>query len=121
MAEHPKNNPPPIEKDAVPSPATGAAVLASLAASIGSIFLFAWLAETVFHGHAVRFDAAIRDRVHAFASPAMTTAMVAISHLGAEVLVAVFATALFLFLRRGWTRAAVWLATSMAGALVLDL
>lgn len=121
MPKRPTANPPSIEKDAIPSPATGAALLASLVASIASIFLFAWLAETVFHGGMVRFDALIRGWVHGFASPPMTTAMVTISHIGAEVLVAVFATALVLFLVRRWNRAAVWLATSMAGALVLDL
>ena len=110
-----------IEQDSTPTPTTGAAVLASLGAAIAAMFVFAWLAESVFHGGMTRFDASVRGWVHQFASPRMTTAMTAISHIGAEVLVAVFVVALIIFLRCRWTRAALWLVTSMAGALVLDL
>ena len=121
MPQSASNNLPDIERDGAPSPVAGIAILASLAASIAAIVLFAWLAETVFHGGTVRFDASVRAWVHQFASQPLTTAMVLTSHLGSEVLVGVFIVAVIVFVRRGWTRAAMWLLTSMAGALVLDL
>ena len=98
-----------------------ATVLVSLAAAVLSLFLFGWIANEMRAGDTLRFDLAIRNWVHQFASPGMTRAMTAISLLGYNILIVelVIALAVFLFLR--WRRAAIWLAMTMAGALALDL
>ena len=86
-----------------------------------ALFLFAWLGSEVLEGDTQHFDQAIRDWVHRFASPGMTSTMTAISLLGYNILIAelLIAFAVFAWLR--WRRAAVWLAVAMAGSLLLDL
>jgi undecaprenyl-diphosphatase len=97
------------------------AILGSLAVAIVALLGFVWLAEEVFEGSATRFDAYVRTWVHSYASPALTSAMVAVSLLGSIVLVVVFIVALVVFMHLKWRRAACWLFFSMAGALALDL
>jgi undecaprenyl-diphosphatase len=103
------------------TPLMEAGVLLSLSAAVLSLFLFGWIANEMREGDTTRFDLAIRNWAHQFASPAMTRAMTAISLLGYDLLIValVIALAAFAFLR--WRRAAGWLAISMAGALALDL
>jgi undecaprenyl-diphosphatase len=112
-----------LEPESPPRPTAfmEATVLVSLAAAVLSLFLFGWIANEMRAGDTLRFDLAIRDWVHQFASPGMTRAMTAISLLGYNILILelVIALAVFLFLR--WRRAAIWLAMTMAGALALDL
>ena len=92
-----------------------------LTIAVGTLFLFGWLAEEMLKGATLRFDLAVRDRVHQFASPAMTRAMTAISLLGYNILIVALVVAIAAFLFVGWRRAAGWLAVTMAGALALDL
>ncbi len=93
----------------------------SLAAAVLSLFLFGWIADEMREGDTLKFDLAVRNRVHQFASPAMTRAMTAISLLGYDILIVALVAALAVFAYVRWRRAAAWLAISMAGALVLDL
>jgi len=97
-----------------------AAIIASLVGAAVALFLFAWLAEEVFEGSAADFDAVVRNSVHRFASPPLTSAMVVVSHLGSEVLVAVVVVAVALFIRARWRRAAIWLALATLGGLLLE-
>ena len=104
-----------------PTPLFEAAILASLAVAVLALFLFAWLGNEVLQGDTQHFDTVVRMWVHRFASPAMTSAMKAISLLGYDILIAelLIAFAFFAWLR--WRRAAVWLAVAMAGSLALDM
>ncbi|MBZ5568122.1 MAG: phosphatase PAP2 family protein [Acidobacteriia bacterium] len=102
-------------------PSLRAAIVGSLAVAVLALLLFSWLAEEVFEGGARRFDASVRTWVHQFASPPLTSAMVAISALGSVVLAAAFIVALVIFLRLRWRRAAIWLLLTMAGGLILEL
>jgi undecaprenyl-diphosphatase len=97
----------------------GTAVILTIA--VGALFLFGWLAEEMLKGATLRFDLAVRDWVHQFASPAMTRAMTATSLLGYKVLIIALLVAIAVFLFVGWRRAAGWLAITMAGALALDV
>jgi undecaprenyl-diphosphatase len=97
----------------------GTAVILTIA--VGALFLFGWLGEEMLKGATLRFDLAVRDWVHQFASPAMTRAMTAISLLGYNILIVALVVAVAAFLFVGWRRAAGWLAVTMAGALALDL
>ena len=92
-----------------------------LTVAVGSLFLFGWLAEEMLEGATLRFDLAVRDWVHRFASPPMTKAMTGISLLGYNLLIVALLVAIAAFLFVGWRRAAVWLAVTMAGALALDV
>ena len=96
-------------------------ILASLALAILSIFLFAWIADSMAHNRTQNFDWSVRTEVHKFASPALTKTMTAVSFIGGDGLVLAALAALALFLRARRRRAAVWLLVTLAGALVLDL
>ena len=98
-----------------------AVALASLAIAVLSLFLFAWIAESVSHQQTQNFDLSVRNAVHRYASPAMTRAMTGITFLGGDglVIAALLATITFLIARR--RRAALWLVVTLAGATVLDL
>lgn len=104
-----------------PTPLFEAAIVASMAVAVLSLFLFAWLGREILEGDTFRFDAAIRAWVHQFASSRMTWAMTAISLLGYNVLIAEMVIAFVVFARLRWRRAAVWLAVAMTGSLLLDL
>ena len=112
---------PSIEKQPAPPASMRAVILGSLAAAVVGLALFSWLADEVFAGHTERFDATVRGWVHQFASPGLTRAMVVISALGSEVLVAVFVVSVIAFLRMKWRRAAVWMMLTMAGGLILEV
>jgi len=98
------------------------AVLISLAVAVLSLFLFAWIAESVSHGQTGGFDFAVRMRIHEYASPGLTKVMTAVSFLGGAGLTlgAILAAVLFLYFFH-WRRAALWLVVTILGALVLDL
>lgn len=96
-------------------------LLASLAAAVLALTLFSWLADEVFEGDTALFDARVRNWVHGFASPTLTTAMRVVSIIGYQGLIAAFVVALAVFLWLRWRRAALWLVLTIAGALLLDL
>jgi undecaprenyl-diphosphatase len=113
---------PNIEREpAAPLPSMRAAIVGSLATAAVGLALFSWLADEVFEGSARHFDDLVRAWVHQFASPPLTSAMVAISALGSGVLAVVFIAAFVIFMRIKWRRAAMWLLITMAGGLVLEL
>lgn len=98
-----------------------AGTIVILTVAVGSLFLFGWLAVEMLGGSTLRFDLAVRDGVHRFASPGMTRAMTAISLMGYNILIVALVISFAAFLLLGWRRAAGWLATTMAGALAMDL
>ncbi len=111
------------EAETAPKPAAilEATTLLSLAVAVLAVFFFAWMAEEVSEHDTIRFDLAVRAYVHQYASPGMTRVMFALSFIGQEVLIAASIVALVVFLWLRWRRAALWLVTTMLGALVLDL
>jgi len=116
-------NPQLPELEQAPKPAaliTGAA-LVSLAIAVFAMLLFSWIATEVREGETARFDLSVRMWIHQFFSPALTRKMVLVSEFGAKILIIGFLTALIAFSILRWSRAAVWLIITMAGALVLDL
>ena len=104
-----------------PTPLFEAAVIASLVVAILCLVLFAWLGREMLEGDTLRFDDAGRSWVHQFASPSMTRTMTIISHMGSRVLIVELVLAFILFARLRWRRAAIWLAVTMTGALLLEL
>lgn len=112
---------PAVERQPKPLAFLGVAVLLSLVLAVGGLFLLAWIAEEVMEDHTRRFDSAIRDWVHQFSSPSMTTIAQVASWLGEYGVAIAFVLALVLFLVFGWRRAALWLTITQAGALVLNV
>jgi undecaprenyl-diphosphatase len=96
-------------------------LLLSLVVAVLSLFLFAWIAENVSHQRTQNFDLAVRTQIHQYASPALTRLMIATSFLGSRALFVFAVISLVFFLHHRWRRAAIWLAVTLAGALVLEL
>jgi undecaprenyl-diphosphatase len=97
------------------------ATLISLVVAVLSLFLFAWIAESVSHQQTIAFDMAVRNRVHDYASPGLTKVMIAFSFVGGDGLVLAAVASLIVFLRFRWRRAALWMVVTILGAVVLDL
>jgi undecaprenyl-diphosphatase len=93
----------------------------SLGAAVLSVFLFGWIADNVSHDRTRSFDLSVRMRIHEYASPALTKAMIAISFLGGDGLIVAVFVALAAFIYFRWRRATLWLLVTILGALVLDV
>ncbi len=94
----------------------GTAPLASLCVAVLSLFLFAWIADGVAHDRTAGLDLAIRNQVHAYASPPVTRAMIFISFLGGDGLTAAAILSVIAFLALHWRRAALWMVVTILGA-----
>jgi membrane-associated phospholipid phosphatase len=97
-------------------------VYAGFAAAMAALLLFAWLANEVLRGATLRFDNAIRDAIHSWASPPLTAAMRGITQLGSPaflILVSVVLICLLAQTRR--KRAAILLTVGAIGAELLNL
>jgi undecaprenyl-diphosphatase len=112
---------PELETIAKPIVVLETAIAASLAIAALSLYLFAWIAEGIAHDWTRSLDLSIRQQVHQWASPGLTKSMVVISLLGGDGLVIAAILAVGLFLCSGWRRAALWLVTTLLGAVVLSL
>ena len=112
-----------------PGPAAGprsniifeAAAFTSLMVAVLSLFLFAWIGDGVAHDRTAGFDLAIRNQVHAYASPPLTKVMIFISFLGGNGLTAAAILSVIAFLIFHLRREALWMVVTILGALVLDL
>jgi undecaprenyl-diphosphatase len=93
----------------------------AIALAVAMLFVFAWIADEVADSETLRFDLALRNYVHQFASPAVTACMQAFSIIGGQVLTALSVIMPVVLWLREKRRAAVWLAVTTVGALVLDL
>lgn len=113
---------PPVSTETRPEPIAffEVAIVISLAVAILCLFVFVWLGREMRAGDTLRFDEAIRNWVHQFASPGLTALMRIFSMLGAQILAVVLVVAFVIFARLRWKRAALWLAIAMAGALILE-
>jgi undecaprenyl-diphosphatase len=93
----------------------------SLGVAVLSLFLFAWIAESVSHDRTVNFDLYVRTQIHQYASPGLTKAMIAISFVGGNGLAIPVFLSIVVFVWIRWRRAALYLAVTILGALVLDV
>ncbi|HZD93012.1 MAG TPA: phosphatase PAP2 family protein [Candidatus Sulfotelmatobacter sp.] len=116
---HPKISGP--EEVPAPTPLFETAIVVSLGVAVLCLFLFAWLGREMLEGDTRHLDDAVRTWVHHFASGRMTTFMNAVSLLGYNILIVELVIVFIVFAKLRWRRAAVWLAITMAGSLLLDL
>lgn len=97
-------------------------LLLGLAAAIGSLVFFGWLADEALDGETRQFDEATRAAVHQLASPAMTTVMRGLSFLGSTIFLTIATGAIITwFALRKWGREAKLLAATMIGASLLNV
>lgn len=98
----------------------GLKLFAGLIGAMAAVFLFGWLAEDVFEGATINFDANVRNAVHESATPLLTDAMKVFTFLGSTVfLVGLFlavAAALYYLKHK---RALVLFFITMAGEVIL--
>ena len=100
----------------------GSILSSGLLFAVGTMFLFAWLAEEMLEGETQTFDETIRIFVHGFASESLTSLMRVFTMLGSTVfLTAMALSVLAISLFKGWKRVAALVAATMTGAVVLDL
>jgi undecaprenyl-diphosphatase len=97
-------------------------LLTAVAIAAAVLLLFVWFASEVYEGETLAFDTALREWVHAFASPAMTTLALWATFMGSTAMVVTLGIASligFLILRdRG---AAIVLAIIVIGEGVLSI
>lgn len=97
-------------------------LLLGLAAAIGALVFFGWLADEVLEGETRHFDEVTRAAVHHLASPALTTIMRGLSFVGSTIslsIATIFAVAWFAM--RKWGREAKLFAITMIGAGLLNV
>jgi undecaprenyl-diphosphatase len=110
-----------IPKTPLRESAVSRAVIIGLALAISVLVLTAWMAEEMHEGETLPFDRHVRELIHGYSTPALTSAMRFFSRLGSVTVMLIMAAAAFLiFWRAGWTRAAMLLAITLGGAFLLE-
>lgn len=97
-------------------------IIAGLAAAVGFLLLFGWLAEEVFEGETRIFDESIRTFVHGFAAPPLTALMKFFSFLGSPLFLGILGLtviAVLLYLKH--KRVVVLFSITMIGEIALNL
>jgi undecaprenyl-diphosphatase len=97
------------------------ALMLGFSIAAGVLVLFGWLAEAVLHGETQALDAAVRNAVHAWATPELTRLMLGITWLGeVAVLVPLAALLVWRLIATGRGRAARVFLVAAIGAEALD-
>jgi undecaprenyl-diphosphatase len=95
--------------------------MAGFAGASAALVVFAWLADQVFHGATIQFDAAVRNGIHSFASPALTWFFRFVTEFGSEKFLVPFgAFVVWRLAAAGRRHAAMLFAVAAAGAEALD-
>jgi undecaprenyl-diphosphatase len=96
-------------------------LIAGFAGAALSLLLFGWLAQQVVRHATIEFDAAIRDGLHALASPGLTLAFRVVTWLGSELFLVPFVALLtWLLVKAGRSHAAGLLVMATGGGEVLS-
>jgi undecaprenyl-diphosphatase len=96
-------------------------LFAGFAGAAAALVVFGWLANQVFHGATIHFDAVVRDAIHSFASPALTWFFRVATEFGSEIFLVPFgAFVVWRLASAGRRHAAVLFAAAAAGAEALD-
>jgi len=97
-------------------------LLLGLAAAIGTLIFFGWLADEVLEGETRHFDEVTRAAVHQLASPLLTTIMRAVSFVGSTLVLSIgTAVVVIWFAMLKWGREAKLFALTMIGAGLLNV
>ncbi len=95
-------------------------LLLGLAAAIGALIFFGWLADEVLEGETRHFDEVTRAAVHQLASPVLTTIMRGLSFVGSTLAltIASIAVVVRLLMRKLGHEAKLFALTMLGGALL---
>jgi undecaprenyl-diphosphatase len=96
-------------------------LIAGFLAATGALLLFTWLATQVFRNSTMTFDASVRDGVHAWATPALTSFFRVVTLFGSEViLVPLGGIIVWEFVAAGRRHAAILFVIAALGGEALD-
>lgn len=102
-------------------PTRNESLIAGFLAATGALLVFTWLATQVFRNAAMDFDAAVRDGVHAWATPPLTAFFRVVTQFGSEVvLVPLGSVVVWRFAAAGRRHAAVLFVIAALGGEALD-
>ena len=97
-------------------------LLLGLAAAIGALIFFGWLADEVLEGETRHFDEVTRNAVHQLASPLLTTFMRGLSFVGSTLALTIGTIIVVVrFALLKWGREAKLFAITMVGAGLLNV
>ena len=97
-------------------------LILGLAAAIGALIFFGWLADEVLEGETRHFDEVTRAAIHQLASPALTAIMRDVSFIGSTISLTVATGVIIVcFAMRKQGREAKLLAITMIGAALLNM
>ena len=97
-------------------------LLLGLAAAIGALIFFGWLADEVLEGETRHFDEVTRNAVHQLASPLLTTIMRGLSFVGSTLALTIGTIIVVVrFALLKWGREAKLFAITMVGAGLLNV
>lgn len=100
--------------------ALGSVLFFGLLLAIGILFFVGDLAEDIAEGQTIRFDSSVRDHIHQFASPTLTTVMQTASFLGSTlflIFLGIIIVIIFFLLKR--PRASVIFIITTVGSSIL--
>jgi undecaprenyl-diphosphatase len=96
-------------------------LIAGFLAATSALLIFAWLSTQVFRNSAIAFDAAVRDGVHEWATPALTVFFRVVTQFGSEViLVPLGGIVVWRLAAAGRRHAAILFVVAAAGSEALD-
>jgi undecaprenyl-diphosphatase len=97
-------------------------LLLGLAAAVGALIFFGWLADEVLEGETRHFDEVTRAAVHQLASPLLTTIMRGLSFIGSTLALTIGTIIVVVrFALLKWRREAILFPITMAGAGLLNV
>jgi len=97
-------------------------LLLGLAAAVGALIFFGWLADEVLEGETRHFAEVTRAAIHQLASPLLTTIMRGLSFVGSTLVLSIGTTIVVVrFALLKWAREAILFAITMAGAGLLNV
>ena len=97
-------------------------LLLGLAAAVGALIFFGWLADEVLEGETRHFDEVTRAAVHQLASPLLTTIMRGFSFIGSTLALTIGTIIVVVrFALLKWRREAILFPITMAGAGLLNV
>lgn len=100
--------------------ALGSLLFVGLLLAIAALIFFGWLADEMLEGDTRRFDETVRNFVHEFAAPFLTTVMETASFLGSTLFLILFGVAVVVALYlRNHRRGAILFTITTVGASVL--
>ena len=101
--------------------ALGSVLFFGMALALAALFFFAWMADEIMEGDTLRFDDSIREFVHQFAFPALTTLMQIASFLGSTLFLILFGISIVitLYLNKHRRGAIIFTITTIGASLLL--